>query len=40
MGELAGIGLVTIEKQGVKLLYHLSESRIREFLSMMERNLL
>jgi DNA-binding transcriptional ArsR family regulator len=40
MSELAGIGLVTIEKQGVKLLYHLSESRIREFLSMMERNLL
>ena len=40
MSELAGIGLVTIEKQGVKLLYHLSESRIREFISMMERNLL
>ena len=40
MSELAGVGLVTIEKQGVKLLYHLSESRIREFVSMMERNLL
>ena len=40
MSELAAVGLVTIEKQGVKLLYHLSESRIREFLSMMERNLL
>lgn len=40
MSELAAAGLVTIEKQGVKLLYHLSESRIREFFSMMERNLL
>ena len=40
MSELASAGLVTIEKQGVKLLYHLSESRIREFFSMMERNLL
>ena len=40
MSELAGVGLVTLEKQGVKLLYHLSESRIREFFSMMERNLL
>lgn len=40
MSELAAAGLVTIEKQGVKLLYHLSESRMREFLSMTERNLL
>ena len=40
MSELAGIGLVTIEKQGVKLLYHLNEPRIREFTAMVEKNLL
>lgn len=40
MSELAGAGLVTIEKQGVKLLYDLSESRITEFAAMITKNLL
>ncbi len=40
MGELAGSGLVTIEKQGVKLLYHLNETRIREFTTILENTLL
>ena len=40
MSELAGAGLVTIEKQGVKLLYHLNESRVREFSAILEKNLL
>lgn len=40
MGELVGTGLVTIEKQGVKLLYSISESRIREFTAMLEMNFL
>jgi DNA-binding transcriptional ArsR family regulator len=40
MSELAGCGLVTIEKQGVKLLYHLNEARLREFTAMVEKNLL
>lgn len=38
MSELAGCGLVTIEKQGVKLLYHLNEARLREFTAMLEKN--
>jgi len=40
MGELAGSGLVTIEKQGVKLLYHLNEPRLKEFTAQIEKNLL
>lgn len=40
MSELAGNGLVTIEKQGVKLLYHLNEARLREFTKMLEKSLL
>ena len=40
MSELAGSGLVTIEKQGVKLLYHLNETRLREFTAMVEKSLL
>ena len=40
MSELAGNGLVTIEKQGVKLLYHLNETRLREFTAMLEKSLL
>ena len=40
MSELAGNGLVTIEKQGVKLLYHLNEARLREFTAMLEKSLL
>lgn len=40
MSELAGCGLVTIEKQGVKLLYHLNEARLREFTAMLEKNLM
>jgi len=40
MGELVGAGLVTIEKQGVKLLYNLNEVRLKEFTSMLEKNLL
>lgn len=40
MNELAGSGLVTIEKQGVKLLYHLNETRLKEFTSQLENSLL
>ncbi len=40
MGELVGTGLVTIEKQGVKLLYNLNEVRLKEFISMIEKNLM
>lgn len=40
MNELAGSGLVTIEKQGVKLLYHLNETRLKEFTSLLEKSLL
>lgn len=40
MGELVGTGLVTIEKQGVKLLYNLNDTRLREFVSMIEKNLM
>ncbi|NLI54851.1 MAG: winged helix-turn-helix transcriptional regulator [Clostridiales bacterium] len=40
MAELASTGLVTIEKQGVKLLYHLSESRLKEFTAMLENSLM
>ncbi len=40
MSELAGSGLVTIEKQGVKLLYHLNETRLREFTAQLENSLL
>jgi len=40
MGELVGSGLVKIEKQGVKLLYSLSEPRFREFTAMLEKSFL
>ena len=40
MGELVGAGLVTIEKQGVKLLYNLNETRLKECTAMMEKNLM
>jgi DNA-binding transcriptional ArsR family regulator len=40
MGELVGSGLVKIEKQGVKLLYSLSEPRFREFIVMLEKSFL
>lgn len=40
MGELAGSGLVKIEKQGVKLLYSISEPRFREFTAMLEKSFL
>ena len=40
MSELVGTGLVTIEKQGVKLLYSISESRIRELTAMLEKSFL
>lgn len=40
MSELAGCGLVTIEKQGVKLLYHLNGARIQEFTAKVKKNLL
>ena len=40
MGELVGTGLVTIEKQGVKLLYSISEPRFRELIAMLEKNFL
>lgn len=40
MGELVGTGLVTIEKQGVKLLYSISEPRIKEFTAMLEKSFL
>lgn len=40
MGELVGTGLVTIEKQGVKLLYNLNETRLKEFTAMIEKNLM
>ncbi|PKM39134.1 MAG: hypothetical protein CVV04_12485 [Firmicutes bacterium HGW-Firmicutes-9] len=40
MSELVGSGLVTIEKQGVKLLYSLNESRIKEFTAMLEKSFL
>ncbi|MCE5188997.1 MAG: metalloregulator ArsR/SmtB family transcription factor [Eubacteriales bacterium] len=40
MSELAGSGLVTIEKQGVKLLYQLNEPRLKEFTAQIEKNLL
>ena len=40
MGELVGTGLVTIEKQGVKLLYSINEPRIREFTAMLEKSFL
>ena len=40
MGELVGVGLATIEKQGVKLLYNLNEARLKEFMTMIERNLM
>ena len=40
MGELVGTGLVTIEKQGVKLLYSINEPRIRELTAMLEKNFL
>ena len=40
MSELVGTGLVTIEKQGVKLLYSLNPTRLKEFISMIEKNLL
>ncbi len=40
MSELTNNGLVTIEKQGVKLLYHLNEKRLREFTAMLENSFL
>ena len=40
MAELTNTGLVTIEKQGVKLLYHLNENRLRAFTAMIENSLL
>ena len=40
MGELVGVGLVKIEKQGVKLLYSISEPRFREFTAMLEKTFL
>ncbi len=40
MSELANAGLVTIEKQGVRLLYHLNETRLKEFTAMLENSLL
>ena len=40
MGELVGTGLVKIEKQGVKLLYRISEPRFREFTAMLEKSFL
>ncbi len=40
MSELANAGLVTIEKQGAKLLYHLNERRLTEFTAMVEKSLL
>jgi len=40
MGELVGTGLVTIEKQGAKLLYHLNERRLTEFTAMVEKSLM
>jgi DNA-binding transcriptional ArsR family regulator len=40
MSELVSVGLVTIEKQGVKLLYNLNEARIAEFSAMLGKNLL
>lgn len=40
MGELVGSGLVKIEKQGVKLLYSISEPRFREFTFMLEKSFL
>lgn len=40
MGELVGSGLVKIEKQGVKLLYSISEPRFRELTAMLEKSFL
>ncbi|HWQ98111.1 MAG TPA: metalloregulator ArsR/SmtB family transcription factor [Clostridia bacterium] len=40
MGELVGSGLVKIEKQGVKLLYSISEQRFREFTAMLDKSFL
>jgi DNA-binding transcriptional ArsR family regulator len=40
MNELAGAGLVSIEKQGVKLLYHIKEKRIRELTELLQQSYL
>ena len=39
MGELVGVGLVTIEKQGVKMLYSICKKRLRELSALLEKNL-
>lgn len=40
MGELVGVGLVTIEKQGVKMLYSIHEKRLKELFTLLEKNLI
>ena len=40
MSELTNTGLVTIEKQGAKLQYHLNEHRLTEFIAMVEKSLM
>lgn len=40
MSELGGAGLVSIEKQGVKLLYHLNTKRLSEMAELIQQNFL
>lgn len=40
MSELGGAGLITIEKQGVKLLYHLNAKRLSEMAALIQQNFL
>ncbi len=40
MNELTGAGLVSIEKQGVKLLYHIKEKRIQELTELLRQSYL
>lgn len=40
MSELGGAGLISIEKQGVKLLYHLNSKRLAEMADLIQQNFL